>query len=141
MTQQRRTNLLGWIVFGISLIVYILTLEPTASFWDCTEFIACAGKLEIGHAPGAPLFMLLGRFFALFAGNDVTKVAYMINLLSATASAATIMFLFWTILWFGRKISKTLENEIAVMDPEFAKSNRKATIVTTLPVDKTNFEH
>jgi hypothetical protein len=90
-------NITGWIVFAASLLVYLLTIEPTVSFWDCGEFILCSYRLEVGHPPGAPLFMLLGRFFTLFAGSDTSKVAMMVNILSAFASAFTILFLFWSI--------------------------------------------
>jgi len=104
MENFRRYNLiLGWGVFLISLIVYLLTMEPTASFWDCGEFIATAYKMEVGHPPGAPFFMVLGRFFTLFAGGDVTKVAVTMNFLSALASAFTILFLFWTLTHLIRK--------------------------------------
>jgi len=104
MENFRRYNLiLGWGVFLVSLIVYLLTMEPTASFWDCGEFIATAYKMEVGHPPGAPFFMILGRFFTLFAGGDVTKVAVTMNVLSATASAFTILFLFWTLTHLVRK--------------------------------------
>jgi len=97
-------NLIGWIVFGIAALTYLLTLEPTASLWDCGEFISSAYKLQVGHPPGAPLFMLMARFFSLFAGGDVTRVAVMINALSGLASAFTILFLFWTISYLARKI-------------------------------------
>ena len=90
-------------MFAISAIVYLLTIEPTASFWDCGEFIATAFKLEVGHPPGAPLFMMIARLFALFA-PDVTKVAALINSMSALASAFTILFLFWTITHLARKL-------------------------------------
>ncbi|MCU0409774.1 MAG: DUF2723 domain-containing protein, partial [Bacteroidales bacterium] len=90
-------NIAGWSVFAISLLLYLLTIEPTASFWDCGEFILCAFRLEVGHPPGAPFFMLLGRFFSLFAGADTSRVAMMVNMLSAFASAFTILFLFWSI--------------------------------------------
>jgi hypothetical protein len=90
-------NLLGWILFAVSAAVYMLTLEPTVSLWDCGEFISSAFKLQVGHPPGAPLFMILARFFSLFAGNQVDKVALMVNAVSAIASALTIMFLYWTI--------------------------------------------
>ena len=104
MRNFRKYNLiLGWGVFLVSLIVYLLTMEPTASFWDCGEFIATAYKMEVGHPPGAPFFMVLGRFFTLFAGGDVTKVAVTVNILSATASAFTILFLFWTLTHLVRK--------------------------------------
>jgi len=111
--ERKLSIVLGWLTFTISFIVYFLTLEPTISFWDCSEFITCANKLEVGHAPGAPLFMFLGRVFSLFAGNDVSKVAFMINLLSAIVSAFTIMFLFWTIEWFGKKLVSRLENSLS----------------------------
>ena len=87
----------GWLVFFTASIVYLKTLEPSVSFWDCGEFISCAFKLEIGHQPGAPFFMLLGRLFSIFAGNHPEMVAKMINSLSALASGFTIMFLYWTI--------------------------------------------
>lgn len=95
--------LIGWITFLVAAIVYILTIEPTASFWDCGEFIATAYKLEVGHPPGAPFFMILGRFFTLFTNNPA-NAAKMVNMLSALASAFTILFLFWTITHFARKI-------------------------------------
>ncbi len=103
--QYRKTNnILGWAMFAIALVVYVLTLEPTTSWWDCGEYISTAYKLEVGHPPGAPLFQMLGRFFSLFAFGNVQNVAFMINMMSAIASAFTIMFLFWTITMLGRKI-------------------------------------
>ncbi|MCF8371019.1 MAG: DUF2723 domain-containing protein [Bacteroidales bacterium] len=96
-------NIFGWLSFLIAAVVYVMTIEPTTSFWDCGEFITTAFKLQVGHPPGAPTFMILSRFFSLFAG-DVTNVAKMINILSALASAFTIMFLFWTITHIARKI-------------------------------------
>lgn len=96
-------NVLGWTVFVIAATVYILTLEPTASWWDCSEFIISAWKLEVGHPPGAPVHIILGRFFSLFAG-DQSQAAYMINLMSALASAGTVMFLHWTIVHLARKL-------------------------------------
>ena len=96
-------KLLGWLAFAISALVYILTIEPTASFWDCGGFIAASYKLLIGHPPGAPFFMLIGNFFTLFAG-DPANVALTVNLLSALASALTIAFLFWTITHLAKKI-------------------------------------
>jgi len=93
----------GWITFLTAAVVYILTIEPTASFWDCGEFIASAYRLEVGHPPGAPFFMILGRFFTLFSGSPA-NAARMVNILSALASAFTILFLFWTITHFVRKI-------------------------------------
>ena len=100
----------GWIVFLISLIVYIATLEPTASFWDCGEFIACAYKLQVPHPPGAPLFMLIGRLFSMFA-SDLTQVAYWVNMVSAVSSAFTILFLFWSITLIGKKLIGVVNNQ------------------------------
>ena len=79
--------IVGWFVFAIAAITYITTSEPTASLWDCSEFIATAFKLQVGHPPGAPLFMMIGRFFSLFAGSNHALVARMINTMSALASA------------------------------------------------------
>ena len=107
MSFDKTNNLVGWIVFGIALITYTLTVEETASFWDCSEFIASSYRLEVPHPPGAPLFLLLGRFFSFFAFSDNTKVAYAINMMSAIASAFTILFLFWSIVLFGRKLIDT----------------------------------
>jgi len=105
MGKYQRLNLItGWLVFLVAAIVYLMTIEPTASFWDCGEFIATAFKLEVGHPPGAPLFMILGRFFTLFAGGDLTKVAVTMNVLSALASAFTILFLFWSITHLAKKM-------------------------------------
>jgi len=90
-------NITGWVVFLIASFVYISTIEPTASWWDCGEYISAAYKLMVGHEPGAPMFQLLARFFSLFAGDDVTQVARMVNIMSALASAFTILFLFWSV--------------------------------------------
>jgi hypothetical protein len=100
---QRLNNIIGWLVFLIASFTYLSTMESTASFWDCGEYIACAYKLEVGHPPGAPVFLLIGRFFSLFA-SDPAKVGMMINAMSALCSAFTILFLFWTITAFARKI-------------------------------------
>jgi tetratricopeptide (TPR) repeat protein len=102
-TFNRLNNLAGWCCFTIAAVVYLLTIEPTVSFWDCGELIAAADKLEVGHPPGAPLFLLLSRLFALFAPN-VANVAMMVNLFSALASAFTILFLFWSITHITRRI-------------------------------------
>ena len=105
MNFKKINLLLGWISFVIALIVYLLTLEPTVSLWDCGEFIASSYKLQVGHPPGAPLFMIIGRVFSLFTSNT-EKVAMMINAVSAFASAFTIMFLFWTISHLLKKICR-----------------------------------
>ena len=94
----------GWVIFLIASFVYLSTIEPTASFWDCGEFISSAFKMEVGHPPGAPFFMIMARFFTLFAGDNVENVAKMVNSMSALASAATILFLFWTLTHLARKI-------------------------------------
>ena len=96
-------NIIAWIVFLIALITYSLTVEPTVSLWDCGEFIASSYKLEVGHPPGAPLFMLMGRFFSLFT-SSLEKVAVMINYVSVLSSAFTILFLFWTVTYFAKKL-------------------------------------
>lgn len=101
---RRINNITGWIVFAISAYTYLSTIEPTGSFWDCGEFIATANKLEVGHPPGAPLFMLLGRIFILLAGSNVKQIPVMVNILSALMSAFTILFLFWTVTHLARKI-------------------------------------
>src|SRR5690606_17816190 len=101
----KKLNIIGgWVVFAISAIVFISTMEPTSSFWDCGEFIATSYKLEVGHPPGAPLFLMIGRFFSMFAEPE--QAAYWVNMISALSSAFTIMFLFWTISYFGKKISE-----------------------------------
>jgi len=97
-------NTFGWLAFAIAMFTYGSTIEPTASFWDCGEFIATAYKLQIGHPPGAPFFMILGRVATLFAFGDVELVPVMMNLLSALMSALSILFLFWTITHLARKI-------------------------------------
>ena len=96
-------TLMGWIAFAIAAFVYCSTIEPTASFWDCPEFITTAFKLEVGHPPGAPFFMLTGNLFSQFT-DDPTKVAMMVNIMSAMLSAACIMFLFWSISHLTRKL-------------------------------------
>jgi hypothetical protein len=101
---QKFNNIVGWVVFIASAIVYLSSIEPTASFWDCGEYIACSYKLEVGHPPGAPLFIMLGRIFSLFAMGDTSKVAMMVNALSGLCSAGTILFLFWSITYFTKKI-------------------------------------
>ena len=99
---KKVNNLFGWLCFFIAAATYCLTVEPTASFWDCPEFILSGYKLEIGHPPGAPFFMLTANFFSLFA--DPEEVAFMVNIMSAILSAAGIMFLFWSITHLVRKL-------------------------------------
>jgi hypothetical protein len=114
---RRVNNIMGWMVFLISAVVYLLTLEPTVSLWDCGEFIASAFKLQIGHPPGAPLFMIVARFFSLFA-SDTSKVALMVNAFSGIASAFTIMFLFWTITHLALKLVNYRNNALNGDDPD-----------------------
>jgi tetratricopeptide (TPR) repeat protein len=97
-------SIFGWVSFVIAAITYLLTMEPTASFWDCGEFISTAFKLEVGHPPGAPLFMIMGRLFTLLAGGNVQHAAIWMNSMSALASGFTILFLFWSITHLARKI-------------------------------------
>jgi hypothetical protein len=107
---ERHNNLTGWVVFGIATLVYWITVEPTASYWDCGEFIAVSYKLEVPHPPGAPFFLLVGRLFSFLAFGDVDKVAYWINMVSVLSSGFTILFLFWTITLFGRKLINVKED-------------------------------
>ncbi len=102
-TYQRWNLILGWFIFLIAAITYLLTIEPTVSWWDCGEFIASSYKLQVGHPPGAPLFLMMGRMFSLLA-SDPEHVAKMINAMSGLASAFTILFLFWTITHLVRKL-------------------------------------
>lgn len=104
---KKINNLAGWGTFFVSMVVYVLTVEETASFWDCGEFIAIAYKLEVSHPPGAPLFMLIGRLFSFLSLDDPTRVAYWINISSAVASAFSVTFLYWSIVMLGRKLLRT----------------------------------
>lgn len=101
-TYSRLNTLTGWTVFALSLFVYLSTVAPTASFWDCGEFIACANELEVTHPPGAPLFLLLGRIMAMLAGSP-QKVAFMVNLLSVFSGAFTALFTCWSVTMLVRK--------------------------------------
>ncbi len=96
-------NVMGWLAFLVAAFVYCSTVEPTASFWDCPEFITTGYKLEVGHPPGAPFFMLTANLFSQFT-SDPTQVAYMVNIMSALLSATTILFLFWTISHLTRRL-------------------------------------
>ncbi len=103
MNYTKTNNILGWACFAIATITYILTLEPTASFWDCGEFIAAAFKLQVVHQPGAPLFLMIQKVFSLLAFGDTSRIAYWMNVGSALSSGATILFLFWTITALAKK--------------------------------------
>ncbi len=121
MGYQKINVIAGWSAFLFSLIIYSLTVEETASFWDCGEFIATAYKLEVPHPPGAPFFLLTGRMFSMLAMGDVTQVAFWVNMLSVLSAAFTILFLFWSITHLAKKVLKvndgeeTLGQTIAIM--------------------------
>ncbi len=108
-------NISAWLVFIVALTTYCLTMEPTNSWWDCGEYIATAYKLQVGHPPGAPLFLLIANLFSQLALGDTSKVALMVNFMSALCSAGTIIFLFWTIQRIAKKITNKQENAIATL--------------------------
>jgi hypothetical protein len=114
MNYNKYNNIFGWATFFIAAITYTLTLEPSTSFWDCGEFIACIYRLEVAHQPGAPLFTMIGKVFSLLSMGDRNKVAYFTNLSSALASAATIMFLFWTITALAKKMLVKAGEELSL---------------------------
>ena len=104
MKYNKINNIVGWIAFGIALITYWMTMAPTASFWDCGEFISCANELEVPHPPGPPIYLLLGRVMSFFAFSNVENIAYMVNLLSVLSGALTVLFTFWIITALAKKV-------------------------------------
>ena len=116
MGYQKINIITGWIAFLIALITYCLTVEPTASFWDAGEFIACSYKLMVPHPPGAPFFLLTGRMFSLLAGGDVEQVAYWVNMLSVLSSAFFVLFIFWSITHLAKRILKIKAGEETTTD-------------------------
>lgn len=108
---KKYNTILGWLAFAIALLTYTLTLEPTVSYWDCGEYIATSVKLQVGHPPGAPLFQMLGAFFAMFT-TEASNIAMMVNFMSALASAFTILFLFWTITALAKKVALKNTSEL-----------------------------
>ena len=107
----------GWTIFAIALTTFSLTVEPTASYWDCGEYIATSAKLQVGHPPGAPLFQMLGAFFAMFA-LELESIALMVNMMSVFASAFTILFLFWTSTLIIKKLlnkNESLTNQQGIL--------------------------
>lgn len=112
MNYNKINNIFGWAAFLIAFVTYVLTLEPSTSFWDCGEFIACIYRLEVAHQPGAPLFTMIGKAFSLLSMGDNNKVAYYTNMASALASAATILFLFWTVTALAKKMLVKAGEEI-----------------------------
>uniref|UniRef100_UPI00404AB9E4 protein O-mannosyl-transferase family n=1 Tax=Flavobacterium sp. TaxID=239 RepID=UPI00404AB9E4 len=121
---KKWNTLIGWVSFAIALIVYTMTVEPTVSFWDCGEYISTSAKLELGHPPGAPLFQMLGSFFAMFALEN-SQVAFMINMMSVLASAFTILFMFWTLTILLQKLvlknntSDSVNQQIMILGSAF----------------------
>jgi len=113
MNFNKANNITGWIVWAIASIVYIMTAEAGGSLWDCGEFVSSCFKVQIPHPPGAPLFVLLGRIFIVIFGNDPMTAAKAVNTMSALASSFTILFLFWTITHFARKIYHKESNELS----------------------------
>ena len=113
---KRLNTLMGWAVFAVALITFAMTVERTASFWDCGEFIACSFKLQVPHPPGAPFFLLLGRLFSMMSFGDLTSVAYWVNMASVLASAFTIAFLFWTITMLAQKLLNKAESDYTTAD-------------------------
>src|SRR5476651_50757 len=113
MQYNKINNLLGWLCFVIASSTYILTLEPSVSFWDCGEFISCAYRLQVAHQPGYPLFAMLGKLFSLLSMGNTAKVPYFTNMGSALASGATIMFLFWTITALAKKLLLANREDVA----------------------------
>jgi hypothetical protein len=125
MSFKKINDIMGWIIFAIATLVYTLTVEDTASFWDCGEFIAVSYKLMVPHPPGAPLFLLIGRLFSFFAFGNVEKVAFWINMVSVLSSAFTILFMYWSIVLIAKRMVKpTAENG------EYTLSEQLTLIVT-----------
>ncbi|MDR2652302.1 MAG: DUF2723 domain-containing protein [Prevotellaceae bacterium] len=114
MNYRKLNNITGWVLFAIAAFTYISTVEPTASLWDCSEFILSADKLEVGHPPGAPLFALVGHLFTMFASPE--NVALMANIFSALCSALTILFLFWSITHLARRFVNKETSELSVSE-------------------------
>lgn len=135
MNFKKINNIAGWAVFAIATLTYTLTVERTASFWDCGEFIAAADKLQVPHPPGAPFFLLVGRLFAMIAGDDVTRVAFWVNMSSVLSSGFTILFLFWSITLIARKFVRTTKSGIVLdKDETIEKSTDNYTLGDTIKV-------
>jgi hypothetical protein len=126
-------TILGWFTFGIALITYTLTVEPTMSFWDCGEYIATAAKLEVGHPPGAPLYQMIGAFFAMFA-TDEKYIALMVNMMSVFSSAFTILFMYWSSTLLLKKLITQfiIPNTIDEQPKELNKNNAIAILGSAL---------
>jgi hypothetical protein len=111
MSFKKLNDLVGWIIFAIATVVYVMTAEQVASFWDCGEFIAVSYKLMVPHPPGAPFFLLVGRLFSMLAMGDGQQVGYWVNMVSVLSSSFTILFMFWSITLLGRKLVGAPEND------------------------------
>ncbi|MFY7810675.1 MAG: protein O-mannosyl-transferase family [Flavobacterium sp.] len=116
-------TILGWVAFAITLIVFSITVEPSLSFWDCGEYISTAAKLEVGHPPGAPLYQIIGAFFAMFAFNE-KQIGLMVNMMSVFSGAFTVLFMFWSSTKLMRKVVSTysdlnLNRQIAILGSSF----------------------
>lgn len=111
MNFKKVNNITGWVVFAIASLAYIFTSEKAGSLWDCGEFVSAAYKIQMPHPPGAPLFVLLGRFFIILFGDNPSSAAKAVNIMNALASGFTILFLFWTITHFARKLMSGFSNE------------------------------
>ena len=123
MNFKKVNNISGWVVCLFACMVYILTMEATGSFWDCGEFVSSAYKLQIPHPPGAPLFVMMGRFFIILFGDNPLTAARAVNFMSAILSGLTILFLFWSITHFARKIiqKNTLANSRSKFLPSWPR--------------------
>src|SRR6478672_6428637 len=109
MNFRKVNNITGWVVFIIASLTYILTAEKSGSLWDCGEFVSACYKVQMPHPPGAPLFVLIGRFFIILFGDNPATAAKAVNVMSALASGFTILFLFWSITHFARKMMQKTE--------------------------------
>ncbi|MEZ4854013.1 DUF2723 domain-containing protein [Flavobacterium sp.] len=122
---KKWNTILGWVVFGIAIVTYSLTVEPTISFWDCSEYIATSSNLELGHPPGAPLFQMIGAFFSVFTTNP-TQIALMVNMMSAFSSAFTVLFMFWSLTMLMKRVflneEASKQNYIMVLGSAFIAS-------------------
>ncbi len=111
MNFKKLNRIVGWAVFAMAAVVYLVTMEPSSSLWDCSEFIATSYKLEVGHPPGAPLFMMMARVATMLAPST-HYVPHMVNAMNCIASAFCILFLFWTITHLGRRLCLRAGGEV-----------------------------
>lgn len=116
MGYQKVNIITGWIAFLVALVTYTLTVEPTASFWDAGEFIACSARLQVPHPPGAPFFLLTGRMFSILGGDNLQDIAYWVNMLSVVSSAFFVLFIFWSITHLAKRILKIKSGEETIQD-------------------------